>query len=314
MIPNGVSVVIPNFNGKGLLEQNLPTVAAALKTLSIPSEIIVSDDASTDDSLVFLADQYPGIHVLKSPRNSGFSANINRGIHQAQYDLCLLLNSDVWLSADFFQSLLTHFEDDRVFGVQANILHPETEITQDGAKVPALSLSGIKATSNALGNHPKLTTFFLSGAAALVRSDYLRQLGGFDEVYSPFYFEDVDLGIRAWRSGWVCLFDQQAKCYHPLSVTIKSHHKLGYIREITRRNKLILNHLHLDGWRRTVWMVNSRLHFAAAFLTGRKKKINAFLAYKLLLKNYTFKSYAFSLSAVIPRIKAGLEPHITRVF
>ena len=87
----GISVVIPNFNGRALLEENLPTVFSALESTKIRHEVIVADDGSSDDSVEFIKRKYPQIRLLAHPKNSGFSTNINSGLKLAQFDLVLAL-------------------------------------------------------------------------------------------------------------------------------------------------------------------------------------------------------------------------------
>ncbi len=67
-----VSVVIPNYNGKSLLEQNIPPLLAALRSMDAPWEIIVVDDASSDDSAVFLKTSFPEIRLLINEDEQGF--------------------------------------------------------------------------------------------------------------------------------------------------------------------------------------------------------------------------------------------------
>src|SRR5438093_299679 len=93
----GLSVVIPNYNGIALFPHTLPTVLGALQNLSIPNEIVVADDCSTDQSLDFLSRHFPQIRIIRNESNKGFSVTANKGIQAAQYDLVLLLNSDVKL-------------------------------------------------------------------------------------------------------------------------------------------------------------------------------------------------------------------------
>ena len=89
---NSVSVVIPNFNGRQLLERYLPAVEIALRHPSVSaSEIIVSDDCSTDDSVAFLHKNYPNVIVIESARNEGFAPASNRGIARATMDYVLML-------------------------------------------------------------------------------------------------------------------------------------------------------------------------------------------------------------------------------
>lgn len=99
------SVCIANYNGAGLLDDCLASVLAQEGDFSI--EIIVHDDASTDDSVTLLRDRYPQVEVLAADQNVGFCVSNNRMVEQARGEFVLLLNNDAALHADAISSLLT---------------------------------------------------------------------------------------------------------------------------------------------------------------------------------------------------------------
>ncbi len=246
-----ISVVIPNYNGKHLLEANLPSVFAALNFTKLAYEVIVIDDASADTSTAFIQQEYPEIKLIINEYNKGFSPTVNRGIYAAKYQLILALNSDVMLSVDYFTEQLKYFEQPDTFGVMGKIIDPVTHIIQDGAKYPKISFKGIKSTFNYIPDtltnlETWLPSFFLSGANALIDRKKLLQLGGFNELYAPFYYEDADLGIRAWRVGWKCYFEPKSICMHAISSTI-SKLKSEKVKLIIEHNRIAFNHLHLTG-------------------------------------------------------------------
>jgi GT2 family glycosyltransferase len=196
-----VSVVIPNYNGKHLLEANLPSVIAALNYSQLTSEIIVVDDASRDDSVKFIQHRYPYVKLLVNEANQGFSPTINKGMFAAQYQLVLALNSDVQLSENYFEHQLRYFNTPETFGVMGKIVGADDLQLQDGAKCPKVSFKGIKTTYNYIADETPTAqffpSFFLSGANALMDKNKVWDLGGFDELYAPFYYEDADLGVWA---------------------------------------------------------------------------------------------------------------------
>lgn len=248
--PPSISVVIPNYNGKHLLEANLPSVFSALKFAQINYEVIVIDDASTDDSIMFIQQHYPDIKLLVNESNKGFSPTINKGIFAAMHELILALNSDVQLTENYFIDQLKYFEASDTFGVMGKIVGLDGSRIQDGAKYPKTGFKGIKTTINYIPvtevQEMWLPSFFLSGANALMNREKLWQLGGFDEIYAPYYYEDADLGIRAWRVGWKCYFEPRSICMHAISSTIGKL-KSEKAKIIIERNRIILNHLHLMG-------------------------------------------------------------------
>lgn len=250
-----ISVVIPNYNGKHLLEKNLPSLYSSLDHSGLEYEIIVPDDASTDGSIAFLKERYPAIKVIESKGNEGFSKNINKGFYLAQNDLVLSMNTDVSLDKNYFAPLLRYFEKDDTFGVMGSIYSEDRHTLQDAAKFPGKRLLRINTSTNyALNDKTEnIPSLFLSGANALMDRKKLMMLEGMETLYSPFYYEDTDLGLRAWKSGWACYYEPTSICYHPNSETIKKHSSEKTIKLIARRNRLYFHAIHLEGARLALW-------------------------------------------------------------
>jgi GT2 family glycosyltransferase len=253
-----ISVVIPSYNGRELLEKNLPFLLKALKNSGAEYEIIVVDDASQDDTLVFLAAHYPIIKTLSNTQNMGFAPTINKGIYAASLDLVFLLNNDVQLSTDYFLPLFAYFEDPTAFGVMGKIVGLNDSRVQDAAKYPAyngLSISGARNFEIEGAQPPvPIPSFMLSGANALIERQKLLILGGFNEIFAPFYWEDLDLSLRAWRLGWRCYYCPQAVCRHPASTTVKKYFKQK-ARRTAERNKMLLHIIHLEKyWLAAYWV------------------------------------------------------------
>ncbi|MBK6290329.1 MAG: glycosyltransferase family 2 protein [Ignavibacteria bacterium] len=244
-----ISVVIPNYNGKHLLEEYLPTVVAALDSIAVDHEIIVADDASTDGSVEFIRLQYPTVRVVVNTENKGFSGNINSGFRVATKDLVLALNSDVALDINYFVDQLPLFEDPLLFGTMGSIYEADGRLI-DAAKLPVYDGFSLNSTVNAtypIEPNVVRTTFFLSGANALMDRRKLLELGGMNEIYSPFYMEDVDLSVRAWRRGWKCLYVPTSKCTHAPSSTIAASSPSDRVRIVSRCNKMLFHLFHLEG-------------------------------------------------------------------
>lgn len=240
-----ISIVIPNYNGMELLPKTIEHAKSALKSSEITDfEIIVSDDASSDESLALLTQSFPEVILVTSETNTGFAGNINRGIKRSTKELVCLLNSDVHLEEGYFTAQVPLFESSTLFGVMGLIQEQGSMDFQDGAKLPSVSLIKIESNKNDFSERHVLPTLFLSGANALIRTSYLKQLGGFNELFNPYYAEDVDLGIRAWRMGWDLLYQPASHCFHAQSSTIN---KLPskHVRTIAKRNKHFLHFLHL---------------------------------------------------------------------
>jgi GT2 family glycosyltransferase len=278
---NSISVVIPNYNGKSLLEKNLPSILQSLNFAKIEHELIVSDDCSTDDSVSFLKKNYPDIHVIAGTKNLGFAGNINRGLQAASKDLIFALNSDIWLEEDYFVYKLDYFKEEDCFAVMGAIHDPATK------KVVPLNLDtqqnffgfiSAKKTENYNFDRP-VPTFFASGSNMLICAKKLKQLNYFNEVFSPFYGEDADLGLRAWRMGWSSYYEPKSICYHQTSSTIKKYNSQKKVRAISRRNKLIFHEIHLANMEYLKFFIKMGIDLTTRFLIFDFGYYKAFLAY-----------------------------------
>ncbi len=252
-----ISVVIPNYNGRHLLEQNLPSVYAALNNSRTDFEIIITDDCSTDSSIAFIRQNYPLVRLIINDKNQGFSASCNKGIALANKDLILLLNTDIELKKDFFESQFKYFDLPDTFGVMSKIIGAKDGETQDTARF--LKYSGFKIKANNfyhLENEDFFTpTAYLSGANALIDAKKLKDIGGFDEIFSPFYCEDFELGLRAWRIGWKCYYDPKSYCIHDHSSTTKNYRTRNWVKAIFFRNRLFVHAIHLSSIRLVFWFL-----------------------------------------------------------
>ena len=239
-----VSVVIPSFNGKALLEKYLPCLLETLQNSQQVAqyETIIVDDASTDDTDAFLAENYPEVIYLKNTENMGFSKTSNRGLHQAKHELVLFLNNDMVLNDDFFEKTIPHFDQEDTFGVFSEIRDSLGEKRLEGQKTPKCKKHKIHYEDNRETKGP--FTFYLCGGNALVSRKKMLELQGFNEIFSPFYFEDFDVSLRAWRKGWKCYYTEETFCKHCHSQTINSNFSKEYVQSIFLRNRFIFNDLH----------------------------------------------------------------------
>lgn len=230
-----ISIVIPNYNGRQLLAKHLPEVVAE----SQGAEIIVSDDASTDDSVSFLHQNFPLIKLVVKPKNRGFSAAINAGVKAASGDIIVLLNTDIEPEKDFLTTLLENFADPNVFATSIM----DKSVEPDGSVV--LRGRGLGFWQKGLffhrrGEVSEKRNFWANGGSAAFRRDVWNQLNGLDEIYNPFYVEDIDLSYRAQKAGYKILFEPKSVVWHYHETgAIKTHYSASFREEIAFRNQLI---------------------------------------------------------------------------
>jgi GT2 family glycosyltransferase len=226
-----ISVVIPNYNGLQLLKENLPKVISSTKKYDSDSEIIVVDDASTDTSISYIRKVFKEVRVIKRKENRGFSSAVNSGIRNANSDLIVLLNTDVVPKGDYLDNAVDLFKDPMVFAVS---FHEEGFAWARGYFKNGFvehENGGVKSIVN--------DTFWVSGGSGIFRKKVMQKLGGFDEeLFNPFYWEDLDLCYRALKRGYKLLWDSKSQVFHDHELTIGALPKRK--RElILQRNQLL---------------------------------------------------------------------------
>lgn len=227
---NSVSIIIPCWNSESQLKQNLPAVLIAAKKVS--AEIIIVDDDSNQDNSKLYLSTLKGVKYLQNSTNQGFTKTVNRGVGEATGEIIVLLNTDVAPEPDCFVQALTYFADPHVFAITFNSGEGWAEGRwEDGMLVH------YPIRKNAIKPMPSL---WASGGQAAFRRNIWQQLGGLDPLYAPFYWEDVDLGYRAWKAGYQILWVPDARCsHHHESSVIKNNFSSSYISRIALRNQLL---------------------------------------------------------------------------
>ncbi len=245
-----ISVIIPNYNGLRLFKTYFKHNFNLLKSLPNDIEIIVVDDASKDDSIAYLKKEYGDeLKIIEKKENSGFSETCNIGIKHASKDLVFLLNTDVIIEPGYFEKLQHYFEKNDTFGVMGRIVGMHDEEILDAARSPIMIGRKIKPNHFYYLNDQSLSpTFYLSGAIALMDTAKLKAMNGFNEMFNPYYGEDQELSIRAWRLGWKCYYEHNAICRHEVSATTKCHKSKNFIKRVHFRNRYYIHHLHLQSW------------------------------------------------------------------
>ncbi len=243
MVKKTVSIVIPNFNGVRLLSKNLPKVLTAAKDYSHNTEIIIVDDGSTDNSVEILktlmtSQNDKNIKLITKKKNNGFSSACNLGVKKASGEILVLLNSDIWPEKDFLTYLIPHFSDPQVFA--AGCLDKSWENGQETERGRGIGEFKNGFLIHARGDINKTNTLWASGGSSAFDRKKWLELGGFDENFNPFYWEDIDLSYRAQKKGYAVLFEPKAIVHHNHQEgAIKSRYSESQIKTISYRNQFI---------------------------------------------------------------------------
>ncbi len=217
-----LSIIIPNWNGVRL--QLLPTCLAALRLQTWRDfEVIVVDNASTDDSRAWLAREYPEVRVLTLESNRGFAPAANAGIRAARGDTVVLLNNDTEADPAWLAEIARALEQNRRAGMVAcklRLFDRRDHLHSAGDFYRVDGIPGNRGVWEKDGGQydDARGVFGACGGAAAYRRAMLDDIGLFDESLGS-YCEDVDLNWRARLAGYDCAYAPRAVVYHRLSAT-----------------------------------------------------------------------------------------------
>lgn len=236
---NTVSIVIPNYNGKKLLQKNLPEVINLKNLNKEIVEIIVVDDCSTDDSLSYLKTTYSDkIKTIKKSSNTGFSDSVNIGIKESKGSLVFLLNTDTRPKLNLLPSLLKYFSKPNTFAVGCldNSLE-KGKIVKRGRGIGIFKNGFL---THKRGDLDKNNTLWVSGGSSIYRKSIIVKLGLFDSIFSPFYWEDIDISYRALKSGYDIYFEKTSEVIHEHEEgSITNQYTKDKILEIALTNQIL---------------------------------------------------------------------------
>lgn len=213
-----VTIVIPNYNGKQLLENCIGT----LKNQTFRDfEVLVVDNGSTDGSKEVNADGL-ALRVIALQENTGFCGAVNVGIRETKTPYVILLNNDTEAEPDFVEALLAGIRgSERIFSAGAMMIdyRDRTRIDNAGDYYTAFGWAVARGRGKPVSAYQKACRVFsCCGGAVIYRTKLLREIGEFDERHFA-YLEDVDMGYRARILGYENWYVPGARVYHVGSAT-----------------------------------------------------------------------------------------------
>ena len=311
-----LAVVILNYNGASMLSRFLPSV---LK-YSPGAEIVVADNASTDDSVAVLAAGFPSVRLIRLDRNYGFADGYNKALEQVDAEYFLLLNSDVEVTQGWLEPLLSFMESNPdAVACQPKILayNNKTHFEYAGAAGGFIDRYGYPYCRGRLfdtveednGQYNDVCrVFWATGAAMMVRSDAFRKAGGFDGRFFA-HMEEIDLCWRMLARGGEIYVVPQSMVYHVGGATLKKSNPRKTF--LNFRNNLLMLYKNLPvGELRGVMRVRALLDYVAALkflLTGAwgdfKAVLRARREYKRMRGEYRSVREQNLAAVAVPVIK-----------
>lgn len=303
-ISGNVSLIIPNYNGRTLLEKNLPSVFECMRE---GDELVIVDDASTDDTvewmikhfrlqqlkergefseLIFKGEKKNGnktnsVTLIKNKKNERFGAACNKGVKFCANDLVFVINTDVRPKPDVLHQLVPYFlhatgDSGHIFAVGClEVEHQSRGKDIQGGKNVLWFQRGMfvhkRAEEFSTGE-----TAWVSGGSGMYDKQKWNELGGFDVRFYPAYWEDIDLSFRARQRGWKVLFDSQAIVEHRHESTNSSAFGQQKIEIMSFKNALTFTWMHARFFQRLSFLLWLPYHLILTSIKTRGAFIQGF--------------------------------------
>jgi len=217
-----VSIVILNYNGVNYLKKFLPSVLA---THYENFEIVVADNGSSDESISFVASNFPRVKILTSKKNEGFAGGYNWALKMIQADYYVLLNSDVEVTPDWIRPMVELLESDvKNAACQPKLLSQKEPSLFEyaGAAGGWIDCYGYPFSRGRIFDicekddaqyDQNAPIFWASGAAMMIRASIFHELGGFDASFFA-HQEEIDLCWRIQLKGYHIYCCPESIVYH----------------------------------------------------------------------------------------------------
>ena len=216
-----IAIVILNYNGRHFLERFLPIVIKH----SPGCDVVVADNGSDDDSVLFISDSFPDIKLIQLDKNYGFCGGYNKALFQLDSDYFVLLNSDIETTENWIDPVIRLFESDKKIGaVQPKLLdyNKKDKFEYAGGAGGFIDKYGYPFCRGRIFDTIEIDKgqynddeeiFWASGACIFIKSDLFKKYGGFDEDFFA-HMEEIDLCWRLKNNGHKILYCAESTLFH----------------------------------------------------------------------------------------------------
>lgn len=280
-----ISILIPTHHNRERLKKNL---RQNIQFISLEDEIIIVNDYPQDNLSTDIK-EFSNIRLIQHSENKGFAGTINDAAEIARGEYLFLLNDDVVLRDTSYQEAIQYFQNDvHLFAVSFAQLEKNNQVVGRNC---LYWKRGMPYHKKAINQKTGITAW-AEGGTMICSTEKWRKLKGFSTVYNPFYWEDIDLSYRAWKSGYTVLFTSEILVEHQHESTIGTQFTKKAIKRTAFRNQFLftwysitdisykLNHFFFLMWNLLYYTVAKReILFLYGFFDAifiKLKKYNAF--------------------------------------
>ncbi len=305
-----LAIVILNWNGRKYLEKFLPSL---MRFLPDYAEIVVADNASSDDSVSFLKAQYPSIRILEHTENEGFAKGYNHALQNVEAQYYCLLNSDIEVTEHWIEPIIEQMdENEKIAAVQPKLLsyYKRDEFEYAGAAGGFVDKYGYpfcrgRVFSNVEKDHSQydseMDIFWATGAAMFVRSDVYHTMGGLDADFFA-HMEEIDFCWRIKNAGYKIKMNPNSVVYHIGGGTLPKNNSFKTYLNFRNNLFLLLKNLPEERLRKTFIVKFFLDQIAAVFflLQGHFKDFTA--VYKAMRDFYKQYDYCKAKRNTLPKL------------
>jgi len=239
-----LSIVIPNWNGESFITRCISSLDISAKLADVSYEIIVVDDKSDDKSIEKIKSCFPNIKLIENKENLGFVKSCNLGIEKSNGKLIALSNNDIVVRQDYISKMLRHFKDDKVFAVSAKTVDWFTNEPNH------LCMNGDFQKGEFVLRYSDPDKFcetkFFQGGSCILKKDMFQELGGFNELFYPGYWEDYDIAYKAYKRGYKIIYEPESVALHLGKSSFRRRYGDDYINILIERNRFIFMWLNMN--------------------------------------------------------------------
>ncbi|HNX91051.1 MAG TPA: glycosyltransferase [Candidatus Omnitrophota bacterium] len=232
---NKIDILILNYNGKSLLESYLGSVVEAASLASAECGVYVVDNRSSDGSVEYVRANYPSVKVIVAAENKVL-ISYNDVVKDLASNIVIFLNNDMSADKGFIDPLVAEFKDPKVMFAAPRIMNFDGTYN-GGRSYMKLSAGAIKVVVDE-GNYMKSGETCAISTGAFRREMFL-ELGGFDDLYLPGIWEDVDICFRGLIKGYKGKYVPQSVIYHAESTTFHREYGTSKKMVIAHRNMFL---------------------------------------------------------------------------
>lgn len=328
-----IAVVILNWNGSALLRQFLPSIIE----FSQEANIYVIDNASTDDSISILKNEFPTVEIIENKGNFGFAKGYNEGLKSIKEPYLALVNSDIEVTEKWLQPISTILDTEP----ETAILQPKILDYKNKAYFEYAGAAGgfidkygypfcrgriFDSIEEDKGQYDtNISIFWASGACFFIRNEIYKKLNGFDEDFFA-HQEEIDLCWRATNSKFTIKYCKDSKVYHvggatlnnenPRKTYLNFRNSLFMLTKNLPQKKLfpiLFTRMLLDGIAGLRFLFKGQFHHFYAILKAHHQFYKQFLKFYRKRKPYNYNNY-YTISSIIVRFFITKEKTYTKLF